>query len=157
MYTNVVITTMSEKSENKDSAILARTAVIELIVTGTWVQDHLSEALKPYNLSIAQFNVLRILRGQKGKPASLTCVNEKMIHKMSNTTRLVDKLIKKDLVDRIICPENRRKIELTITPAGLDLLKDLDLVINTTEEKLMSKLQEQELNTLIELLGKLKD
>lgn len=157
MHTNVVITTMSEKSENKDSAILARTAVIELIVTGTWVQDHLSEALKPYNLSIAQFNVLRILRGQKGKPASLTCVNEKMIHKMSNTTRLVDKLIKKDLVDRIICPENRRKIELTITPAGLDLLKDLDLVINTTEEKLMSKLQEQELNTLIELLGKLKD
>lgn len=157
MHTNVVNTLMQTKKGNIDSAPLARTAVIELIVTGTWVQDHLSEALKPYKLSIAQFNVLRILRGQKGKPASLNCVNEKMIHKMSNTTRLVDKLISKDLVERIICPANRRKIELTITSKGLDLLEELDTVINFTEEKLMDRLEDQELSTLIELLKKLKD
>ncbi|HER41185.1 MAG TPA: MarR family transcriptional regulator [Salinimicrobium catena] len=147
---------MEAKKENMDPALLARTAVIELIVTGTWVQDHLSEALKPYKLSIAQFNVLRILRGQKGKPASLSCVNEKMIHKMSNTTRLIDKLLKKGLVDRIICPENRRQIELTITSEGLDLLKELDLVITRTERKLMSRLEEKEIDNLIELLRGLK-
>lgn len=147
---------MEAKKENMDPAILARTAVIELIVTGTWVQDHLSEALKPYKLSIAQFNVLRILRGQKGKPASLNCVNEKMIHKMSNTTRLIDKLLKKGLVDRIICPKNRRQIELTITAEGLDLLKELDLVITRTERKLMSRLEEKEIDTLIELLRGVK-
>ena len=147
---------MEAKKENMDPAPLARTAVIELIVTGTWVQDHLSEALKLYKLSIAQFNVLRILRGQKGKPASLSCVNEKMIHKMSNTTRLIDKLLKKGLVDRIICPENRRQIELTITSEGLDLLKELDLVITRTERKLMSRLEEKEIDNLIELLRGLK-
>ena len=147
---------MEAKKENMDPALLARTAVIELIVTGTWVQDHLSEALKPYKLSIAQFNVLRILRGQKGKPASLSCVNEKMIHKMSNTTRLIDKLLKKGLVDRIICPKNRRQIELTITSDGLDLLEELDLVITRTESKLMSRLEETEIDTLIELLRGLK-
>lgn len=147
---------MEAKKENIDPALLARTAVIELIVTGTWVQDHLSEALKPYKLSIAQFNVLRILRGQKGKPASLSCVNEKMIHKMSNTTRLIDKLLKKGLVDRIICPKNRRQIELTITSEGLDLLQELDLVITRTESKLMSRLEEKEIVALIELLRDLK-
>lgn len=147
---------MKAKKENIDPTLLARTAVIELIVTGTWVQDHLSEALKPYKLSIAQFNVLRILRGQKGKPASLSCVNEKMIHKMSNTTRLIDKLLKKGLVDRIICPKNRRQIELTITSEGLDLLQELDLVITRTESKLMSRLEGKEIDALIELLRELK-
>lgn len=145
------------KTDNKDQAFLARTAVIEMIVSGTWVQDHLSEALKPYKLSIAQFNVLRILRGQKGKPASLSCVNDKMIHKMSNTTRLVDKLLKKGLVERIICPNNRRMIELTITSEGLELLKELDVVISETEAKLMNNLEEQEMVRLIELLEKVKE
>lgn len=145
------------KTDNKDQAFLARTAVIEMIVSGTWVQDHLSEALKPYKLSIAQFNVLRILRGQKGKPASLSCVNDKMIHKMSNTTRLVDKLLKKGLVERIICPNNRRMIELTITSEGLELLKELDVVISETEAKLMNNLEEQEMVRLIELLKKVKE
>ncbi|WP_245693373.1 MarR family winged helix-turn-helix transcriptional regulator [Salinimicrobium catena] len=143
--------------ENKDQSLLTRTAVIEMILSGTWVQDHLSEALKPYKLSIAQFNVLRILRGQKGKPASLACVNDKMIHKMSNTTRLVDKLLKKGLVDRIICPNNRRMIELTITSEGLELLKELDVVIDKTEEQLMSNLTPNEVNALVELLQKLKE
>ncbi|MEG9326353.1 MarR family transcriptional regulator [Salinimicrobium catena] len=156
VHTNVVITAMGAM-ENKDQSLLTRTAVIEMILSGTWVQDHLSEALKPYKLSIAQFNVLRILRGQKGKPASLACVNDKMIHKMSNTTRLVDKLLKKGLVDRIICPNNRRMIELTITSEGLELLKELDVVIDKTEEQLMSNLAPNEVNALVELLQKLKE
>jgi DNA-binding MarR family transcriptional regulator len=145
-----------EKMNKKDQELVTRKAVIELIISGTWVQDHLSEALKPYKLSIAQFNVLRILRGQKGKPASLACVNDKMIHKMSNTTRLVDKLLKKGLVERIICPNNRRMIELTITSEGLELLKELDVVISDTEAKLMNNLEEQEMLSLVELLEKLK-
>lgn len=146
-----------KKLDKKDQELLTRRAVIEMIVSGTWVQDHLSEALKPYKLSIAQFNVLRILRGQKGKPASLACVNDKMIHKMSNTTRLVDKLLKKGLVERIICPNNRRMIELTITSEGLELLKELDVVISETEANLMHNLEEQEMARLVELLGKLKN
>lgn len=136
--------------------LVTREAVIELIRTGNWVQDKLAEALKPYNLSIAQFNVLRILRGQKGKPASLACVNEKMIHKMSNTTRLIDKLLEKELVVRITCPENRRKIELTVTKNGLDLLRELDIVVEEAEAKAMESMEIKEISELTRLLKKLK-
>ncbi len=148
---------MNAKKENNKGELFNREAVIELIVTGNWVQERLTESLKPFKLSIAQFNVLRILRGQKGEPASLACVNEKMIHKMSNTTRLVDKLLEKGLVERIICPDNRRKIEITITTSGLNLLKELDEVINHTEETVMGSLDQQEVSDLISLLKKLKD
>lgn len=133
-----------------------REAVIEMITTGNWVQEQLTEALKSYKLSIAQFNVLRILRGQKGKPASLSCVNEKMIHKMSNTTRLVDKLLEKGFVERIICPDNRRKIELTITETGLSILKELDTVISKTEERITANLDQKKINQLTGLLRELK-
>lgn len=148
---------MESKKENNRGVLFNREAVIEMIVTGNWVQEKLTEALKPHGLSIAQFNVLRILRGQKGKPASLSCVNEKMIHKMSNTTRLIDKLLDKELVERMVCPNNRRKIEITITPAGLELLTVLDNVINSTEETIMKKLEQNEVNELIRLLRKIKD
>ncbi len=141
---------------NQNTEMLEKASVIELILTGNWVQDHLGEALKPYKLSMAQFNVLRILRGQKGKPASLSCVNEKMIHKMSNTTRLIDKLLEKELVERITCPDNRRKIELTITSKGLDLLKSLDSVVDNTEAEIMKNLDRQEILNLTDLLRKLK-
>ncbi|NJW52537.1 MarR family winged helix-turn-helix transcriptional regulator [Salinimicrobium oceani] len=142
--------------EKKNIELFNRAAVIELVVSGNWVQERLADALKPFNISIAQFNVLRILRGQKGKPASLACVNAKMIHKMSNTTRLIDKLMEKELVERITCPANRRKIELTITEKGLDLLKQLDKVIDTAEAQAMESLSKNELTTLTALLQKLK-
>lgn len=155
VHTNVVLENMKTGQEQKNG-LFTRAAVIELILTGNWVQDQLTESLKPFNLSIAQFNVLRILRGQKGKPASLSCVNEKMIHKMSNTTRLIDKLLEKELVERITCPNNRRQIELTITEEGLSLLKELDTVIDNAEAEAMKKLEREETAELTRLLKKLK-
>lgn len=148
---------MERKGRNTDFVKLAHKSVIDLMVTGNWLQDKLAEVLKPHKLSNAQFNVLRILRGQKGKPASLTCVSDKMIHKMSNTTRLVDKLLEKGLVDRIICPENRRKVEITITAEGLKLLEELDEVLEKAEANLMSNLEKNEIEQLEFLLKKLKE
>lgn len=148
---------MERKGRNTDFVKLAHKSVIDLMVTGNWLQDKLAEVLKPHKLSNAQFNVLRILRGQKGKPASLTCVSDKMIHKMSNTTRLVDKLLEKGLVDRIICPENRRKVEITITSEGLKLLEELDGVLEKAEANLMSNLEKNEIEQLEFLLKKLKE
>lgn len=148
---------MERKGRNTDFVKLAHKSVIDLMVTGNWLQDKLAEVLKPHKLSNAQFNVLRILRGQKGKPASLSCVSDKMIHKMSNTTRLVDKLLEKGLVDRIICPENRRKVEITITAEGLKLLEELDEVLEKAEANLMSNLEKNEIEQLEFLLKKLKE
>lgn len=144
------------KAGNKEYIETAHHSVIDLISTGNWVQDQISEILKPFKLSNPQFNVLRILRGQKGKPASLSCISDKMIHKMSNTTRLVDKLMEKGLVDRIICPENRRKVEITITEEGLKLLQKIDGILEETETQLMSDLKKEELEQLQQLLTRIR-
>lgn len=134
----------------------AKDLVIESIRTGNWVSDNIQEVLKPYDLSMQQFNVLRILRGQKGVPANLSDIQERMISKMSNTTRLVDKLIQKKYVNRIICPNNRRKVEITITKDGLEILKVIDPLIDLREKEMTNKLSKDELAMLTTLLLKLK-
>ena len=75
---------------------LERRTIIHFMLVANTINEHLSYALKPFDISIQQFNVLRILRGQQGKPANLSTLNERMVTKMSNTTRLVDKLILKE-------------------------------------------------------------
>ncbi|MGA0316917.1 MAG: MarR family winged helix-turn-helix transcriptional regulator [Flavobacteriaceae bacterium] len=119
------------------------------------INEQLMLVLKPFGISIQQFNVLRILRGQKGVAANLFTVQEKMVNKMSNTTRIIDKLIDKSFVERIICKENRRKIELFITEEGLNFLKKVDPVIDQTEEKMTNHLSEKEKKEMLILLNKL--
>lgn len=135
---------------------LSRKLTVNLLYTANWASDILMETLKPFDLSAQQFNVLRILRGQKGKPANLSTLNERMVTKMSNTTRLVDKLISKRLVDRKQCPSNRRKIEITITDAGLSLLKSMDPKIDAAEQKITQQLNTTELEQLNTMLNTLR-
>jgi DNA-binding MarR family transcriptional regulator len=78
-----------------------------------------------------------------------------MIHRMSNTSRLVDKLLEKGLVERVVCPENRRKVNIFITHRGLKLLKKIDPDIDQTEETLTTSLSKQEMDQLLQLLYKL--
>jgi len=107
-------------------------------------------------LSLPQFNVLRILRGQKGKPANLSTVQERMIHKMSNTTRLIDKLIQKGFVERNICENNRRKIEIYIANSGLNLLESIDNKLDNKESFILENLNLEEKKELIRILSKIK-
>lgn len=131
--------------------------MINLMLTTNEAASKMAEALKPFELSIQQFNVLRILRGQGDKPANLCTVQDRMVSKMSNTTRLVDKLLEKKLVDRNTCEENRRKIEIFITEKGLDLLKEIDPVVEKTENDLVKNLAPEEVEKLNSLLEKLRD
>jgi DNA-binding MarR family transcriptional regulator len=128
--------------------------LIHLMLVNNKINETISAALKPYGVSLQQYNVLRILRGQGSNPANLSTLNERMVTKMSNTTRLVDKLRIKGLVDRSICEENRRKIEITITKKGLDILKDMDLVMHKSESSLVEQLTEKDLQELNSLLNK---
>ncbi|ARV10369.1 MarR family transcriptional regulator [Winogradskyella sp. PC-19] len=135
----------------------AKTTVISVFHINSIIKDALLLQLKPYDLSIEQYNVLRILRGQKGNPINLQDIQERMINKMSNTTRLVDKLLKKDFVKRITCKKNRRKVEISITKTGLEILKELDPKIDGTESKITSPLNPKELKQLNNLLLKLNN
>ncbi|MBU2526764.1 MAG: MarR family transcriptional regulator [Bacteroidetes bacterium] len=135
---------------------LPKRTVINLLITANNASDKVNELLKPFDISSEQFNVLRILRGQRGVAANMCTIQERMIAKMSNTTRLVEKLLKKGLVNRNICPQNRRKVEITITPKGLDLLKEIDPLILSFEEDFVSGLGKDELETLNQYLEKLQ-
>lgn len=133
----------------------SKEVIIKLIRMNCAINEQLMLTLKPFGISIQQFNVLRILRGQKGVAANLFTVQEKMVNKMSNTTRIIDKLIDKSFVKRIICKENRRKIELFITEEGLNFLKQVDPVIDQIEEKMTDHLSEKEKQEMLILLNKL--
>jgi len=128
-------------------------AIISILKTSALISEILLSGLKPYEISEQQFNVLRILRGQKGIAANLSTVQDRMVHKMSNTTRLIDKLIQKKLVKRNVCVKNRRKIELFITEDGLDLLKKIDPISDEIEKKILSNISSQDLNSLISILN----
>ena len=135
--------------------MLARSFVVESMRLGQFMSDEISCALHPYGLSIQQFNVLRILRGCKEKPVSLQYITSRMIHKTSNTTRIVDRLLEKKLVERKPCAENRRMVEINITKGGLEVLTTIDPVIDKKENEVASRLSEKELVTLLNHYKKL--
>ena len=135
-------------SDSKDT-------VIAILKSNCKVVESLGNALKPYEISLQQFNVLRILRGQKGIAANLSTVQKRMINKMSNTTRIIDKLIEKNYVNRITCEKNRRKIELFITKEGLNILKSVDRIIDKTESQITQNLSTKERRDLILLLNQI--
>jgi DNA-binding MarR family transcriptional regulator len=131
--------------------------ILNIMYTQNILAEKFNEILKPYDISGEQYNVLRILRGQKGNPANMCVIQERMLAKTSNTTRLVDKLLLKDLVTREVCPENRRKIEVTITQKGLDILKELDPKVIEHEQAFSKNLNENEIITLNQLLEKYRN
>lgn len=135
---------------------LAKRTSLNFVITNKMLSENYLDFFKQYDLSGQQFNVLRILRGQKGKPANLATIQERMIHKNSNTTRLIDKLLLKGLVERTICPANRRKVEIIITKSGLNLLDEIDPKLDKLEEKQLQPLTIEEAETLNTLLEKLR-
>lgn len=135
---------------------LPQKTVINIFYTNNSIKEDFSRFFKSYGLSMEQYNVLRILRGQKGTPANMSTLQERMINKMSNTTRLVDKLIVKELVTRNTCPSNRRKIEILITNKGLNIMKQIDDKLDIKENNLTKNLTNNELETLNNLLDKIR-
>lgn len=131
--------------------------ILNIMYTQNVLQDKFNEVLKPYDLSGEQYNVLRILRGQKGNPANMCVIQDRMLAKTSNTTRLVDKLLLKDFVTRNVCPNNRRKIEVSITEKGLGVLTELDPKVIEHENVFSENLTSEELELLNDLLEKFRN
>lgn len=136
---------------------LAKKVLLNISFTKNTLNDRFLEIMKPYDLSSEQYNVLRILRGQKGKPLNMSDIQERMISRNSNTTRLIDKLLLKEMVTRNECPANRRKIEVEITTKGLEILKTLDPVVIEHENHFANKLNPKELEQLNTLLEKYRN
>jgi DNA-binding MarR family transcriptional regulator len=144
-----------EEAIQPTSALSAeKKTILNIMYTQNLLGESMNEVLKPFDISAEQFNVLRILRGQKGCPANMGMIQERMIAKTSNTTRLVDKLLLKGLVTRKTCPDNRRKMEIAITEKGLGLLAALDPQVEAHDRQYAANLTPAELEQLNLLLEK---
>jgi DNA-binding MarR family transcriptional regulator len=128
----------------------------QIILTGHWITEQINKELKLVDFTEPQYNVLRSLKEANGKPLTVQELQSKMVQRSSNVTRIIDKLIKKNCVERKECPTNRRKMDITITTEGLELLKKLDKKVIDFHQPLMQNLTEQELEVLKSLILKLK-
>lgn len=129
---------------------------VNIHFTSSWLQSQKNRFLKQYGISTQQFNVLRILRGQHPKAIMLTQITERMIDRMSNATRLVEKLRIKGYVSREVNAKNRRQVDITITPAGLELLAQLDAGWTNFVVSRYANLSEAEAKIMNDLLDKLR-
>jgi MarR family transcriptional regulator, 2-MHQ and catechol-resistance regulon repressor len=129
-------------------------AIINIRHTSNWMAHIQNSYMNKFDISMAQFNILRILRGAKGV-LNVNTVKERMIEKSPNTTRLMDKLIEKGLIDRVRCESDRRVVYVNISPKGMELLSKIDIDF----EKVFlfsNNLTENEAETLSNLLDKLR-
>jgi DNA-binding MarR family transcriptional regulator len=129
-------------------------AIINMVYTYNWMMEKMKHRLDEFDLTMQQYNILRILRGAKS-PLSTMQIRERMLDKMSDTSRIVDRLIVKDLVRKNTCPRDKRLVDVVITEKGLDLLANLDL--HSAElDAVVGNLNCAEMQQLNQLLDKMR-
>jgi len=129
---------------------------LNLVYTTKWLEYKQLESFKEHDITPQQYNVLRILRGQQGNPIKVSDITERMLDKSSNTSRLVDKLLAKNLAKRTSCESDRRAVDVVITEEGLELLKVLDPFIEDWENR-FNIISEAEAEQISALLDKLRE
>lgn len=145
------------KNGKNDELNLPELTIENILSTGNWMNENFSDHLKQYALSIQQFKVLRSLKARKGSPADLQTIQAEMVSKNSNTTRLVEKLRLKGLITRIQNEKNRRKVDIQITQAGLDLLAEIEVPHEEFEQRVVRNLSRNEIIALNQLLEKIRN
>jgi DNA-binding MarR family transcriptional regulator len=129
--------------------------VINISYTDGWLGNLFRCKFEKYNLTQQQFNILRILRGQYPKPATVNLLKERMIDKMSDASRIVDRLVQKGFVSRCTNNKDRRAVDIRISETGLDILNKMDSEFRA-KDFLQKNLTEEEAGKLSELLDKMR-
>ncbi len=129
--------------------------VVNLLYTQSYLVTSQNSLFKPHEISPEQYNVLRILRGQNGVPTTVSSIQDRMLNKMSNASRLVEKLKNKGLVKRDECPNDRRQVDVMITEKGLELLSVLQTQVEKGNKNFV-RLSLEEVNQLNDLLDKMR-
>ncbi len=131
-------------------------AAVNLIYTLSWMKDKIKCIIEVEDITSQQFNILRILRGSFPQPLSTLQIRERMLEKMSDTSRIVDRLIAKGLVKKVICKNDRRLVDVIITDKGKKLLERLDARQDEIDG-ILGNLSEKDANILSDLLDKIRD
>ena len=130
-------------------------AAVNIIFTHNWLVNQQKAFFKPYGITLQQYNVLRILRGQSPKAITTSAIRERMLDRMSDVSRIVDRLVKKELVTRSTCKSDKRLVDVFISEKGLELLLEIDA--KDAIDHSFSALSEDELHVLNDLLDRLRD
>lgn len=131
-------------------------AAVNLIYTTGWMRERTKAIFEAEDITPQQFNILRILRGSFPKPLSTLQIRERMLEKMSDTSRIVDRLITKGLVKKLACKNDRRLVDIIISDKGKKLLERLDARQDEIDG-VLGKLSENDANILSDLLDKIRD
>ena len=131
--------------------------ILNLLYTYNWIEQPMKALISKYNITSPQYNILRILRGSFPKPLSPQDIKAVMIHKKSDLTRMLDRLVSKDLIDRKICPSNRRKMDIVIREEGIALLNKLNPELRAvTDDQIADHITEKEAKIANDLIDKLR-
>lgn len=130
--------------------------IVNLLYTSNWMRDIQIQLLKPFDILPQHYNALRIIRGRHPQPVSPGEIKEVLIDKANDLTRLLDKLENKGLIKRVLCPTNRRKMDITITPKGHRLLEETSKSLNTLVKRVKANLTDKEAANLSKLLDKMR-
>jgi len=128
---------------------------INIIYTANWLNEKMSQILSTEDITQQQYNILRILRGSEC-PLSTLKIRERMLDKMSDTSRIVDRLIVKGLVEKFACVKDKRLVDITVTKKGLQLLEKLD-ALNEQIDSILKGVSEKEATTMNQILDKLRE
>ena len=131
--------------------------MINVIYSANLLNLITSRLFKPYELSPQQYNVLRILSGEEGESIALMDIEHRMLDKSSNVSRLVDKLISKDLVNRSVSSKDRRRIEIVITSRGLSVLKEIDVILADMTSKIKAIISDDNAKQTNRILDQLRE
>lgn len=129
-------------------------SAINLIYTFNWVNEKINKLFEPFDITQQQFNILRILRGA-GQPLSTLQIRQRMLDKMSDTSRIVDRLVKKGLVKKTVCREDRRLVDVLLTDKGKKLLQTME-ALNDEMDAMFKYLTEDEAKQLNYFFDKIR-
>lgn len=154
MVSNQHMSIQSDIKQTKPFRNERHEVMVNIIYTYNWLVNQIKQKLKPYGVTLQQYNVLRILRGA-GEPISTSVIRERMLDKMSDTSRIVDRLFQKGLVLRSTCISDKRLVDVSLSDEGLKLLSDMDHMNNAMDE-IISTLCPSDAKLLSDLLDKVR-
>jgi DNA-binding MarR family transcriptional regulator len=146
---------LEEEIKQKKFKTEKEKAVLNIIYTGNWISSSQNKFFKKYNLTAQQYNVLRILRGMGTEPITVASIQERMLDKMSNASRLIDKLLAKGYCKRTVCEHDRRQVDILITEEGKKLLEEIDPEMVAINKAM--NLSEKDAALLNSVLDKIRD
>jgi DNA-binding MarR family transcriptional regulator len=144
---------LEEEIKTKEFRNENHKVIVNLIYTFNWLDTKAKNFFKKYDLTPQQFNILRILRGQHPKPCTINLLKDRMLDKMCDASRIVERLRLKELLERKQSEDDRRSVDIMISQKGLELLEEIDKNIDNFNN-IVSTLSKEEMVKLNQLLDK---